>query len=101
MDEPPAPTADSPPPAHRGQRRAMRPQLDRLSAEVWFASDSYRRDPAAVRRQRAGLVAYLAARGIAAQADDELDNSPAVQLEPQADLDQVEAMLAEWVESPD
>jgi hypothetical protein len=99
MDEPPTPAP--PAPAPRAQRRALRPQLDRLSGEVWFCSEAYRRDPAAVRRHRAALVAYLAERGLGAEADDELDNSPAVQLGPGADLDRAAALVAEWVESPD
>ena len=66
----------------RALRRAMCPQIDRLSAEVWFADYPFRQDPDAVRRERADLVAFLAGRGVPAEADDELANSPAVQLLP-------------------
>ena len=86
---------------HREFRRAMRPQVDRLSAEVWFADYPYRQDPNAVRRERADLIAFLAARGVPAEADDELPNSPAVQVGAGVDLDRVEALVIEWAGSPD
>jgi hypothetical protein len=89
------------PAAVRALRRAMAPRLDRRSAEVWFAEYPYRQDPDAVRRERAGLIAFLARHGVPAEADDELDNSPAVQLGPGADLDWAEAVVEEWVAGGD
>jgi hypothetical protein len=98
--EPASPAGDSPP-APDGLRQAMAPRLDRLSAEVWFAEYPYRQDPDGVRRERAGLVAFLVGRGAAAEVDDELDNSPAVQLGPGVDLDWAEAAVADWVAGGD
>ena len=97
----PAPPGGPFPPAARDLRRAMAPRLDRESAEVWFAEYPFRQDPAAVRRERAGLIAFLVRLGIPAEADDELDNSPAVQLGPGADLDWAEAVVADWVAGGD
>jgi len=79
----------------------MAPRLDRRSAEVWFAEYPYRQDPDAVRRERAALIAFLVRHGVPAEADDELDNSPAVQLGPGVDLDGAEAVVAEWVAGGD
>ena len=98
--EPTFPVGD-PPPAPRGLRRAMAPRVDRLSAEVWFAEYPYRQDPDAVRRERAALIAFLVRHGVPAEADDELGNSPAVQLGPGADPDWAELLVAEWVAGGD
>ena len=68
---------------------------------MWFAEYPYRQDPDAVRRERAGLIAFLARHGVPAEADDELDNSPAVQLGPGADLEWAEVVVAEWVAGGD
>ena len=89
------------PPTVRALRQAMCPQVDRLSAEVWFADYAFRQDPDAVRRERADLVAFLAGRGVPAEADDELPYSPAVQIGPDADLDRVAALAAEWAAATD
>jgi len=88
-------------PLHRELRRAMRPQVDRLSAEIWFADYPFRQDPDAIRRQRVSLIAFLVAHGVAAEADDELANSPAIQVGPEADLDRLAALVAKWTDSPD
>lgn len=97
----PASPAGPLPPAVRDLRRAMAPRLDRESAEVWFAEYPYRQDPAAVRRERAALVAFLVRLGVPAESDDELDNSPAVQLGPGADPDWAEEVVADWVAGGD
>ena len=98
--DPASPGGGCPPPV-RALRRAMAPRLDRQSAEVWFAEYPYRQDPDAVRRERAALIAFLIRHGVPAEADDELDNSPAVQLGPGADLDWAEAVVADWVAGGD
>ena len=97
----PAPSPGGLPPAVRALRGAMAPRLDRRSAEVWFAEYPYRQDPDAVRRERASLIAFMVKLGVPAEADDELDNSPAVQLGPGVDLDWAEAAVADWVAGGD
>ena len=97
----PVSPGDRLPPAVLALRRAMAPRLDRESAEVWFADYPYRQDPAGVRRERAALVAFLARLGVSAEPDDELDNSPAVQLGAGADPDWAEVVVADWVAGGD
>jgi hypothetical protein len=82
-------------------RRELSPRIDRMSSEVWFADYPFRRDPKAVLGQRASLIAFLGRHQISAVADDELPYSPAIQLSSTAQLDQVEALLADWVGEAD
>jgi len=83
--------------ALREFRRDLSPRVDHLSSEVWFADYPFRRDPKAVLRQRTSLIAFLARHKIAAEENDELPNSPAIQLLPTTHLERVEALLTEWV----